>query len=192
MWDLSHRVTEPFDEYSKFDMRYSVFEYRMLSNIEPFRTLGIFNRSIEPPPITNLFESFRYSIGRFIEYRISNPDRICRKLVYKSSRRGAKWARGNGQWAPAGRTVPNVTPLVGTWGMSLLSLKIGYSDVYSGIMYQYRQGPAIWIWAMWQINNGDFLCHILKQPDWGSILWHGDAIWPYIIRLHHTSKSFQR
>ena len=126
---LSYRVTEPFDEYSKFDMRYSVFEYRMLSNIEPFRTLGIFNPSIEPPPITNLFESFRYSIGRFIEYRISNPDRICRKLVYKSSRRGAKWARGNGQWAPAGRTVPNVTPLVGTWGMSLLSLKIGYSDV---------------------------------------------------------------
>ena len=37
--------------------------------------------------------------------------------------------------------------------------------VYSGIMYQYRQGPAIWIWAMWQINNGDFLRHFLKQPD---------------------------
>ena len=30
-----------------------------------------------------------------------------------------------------------------SWGMSLLSLKIGYSDVYSGIMYQHRQGPAI-------------------------------------------------
>ena len=86
---LSYRVTEPFDEYSKFDMRYSVFEYRTLSNIERYR-------------ISNLFESFRYLIGRFIKYRISNPDRICRKLVYKSSRRGAKWARGNGKWAPAG------------------------------------------------------------------------------------------
>ena len=65
--------------------RFNVFEYirrfdNLISNIEPYRTLGIFDRSnhrisnhrtfsnIEP-----YIEPLRYTIDRTIEYRISNP-----------------------------------------------------------------------------------------------------------------------
>ena len=52
---------------------------------------------------------------------------------------------GSREWTMGASRENRTQRYATSWDLGYVTIitKIGYSDVYSGIMYQYRQGPAI-------------------------------------------------